>query len=143
MEFDNYTKIMDLRQVLDFFIRNDKPFPPSSELASKIDIPEEHVTRLICEYEQQKKIMNEYKVKNILDMYYKTLIKENMNPDDYSINKVAIAACIEKDNTCCSCKLSKDFNIPEERIDNMKSDIEIAEIRSTKINNIINDYRLA
>jgi hypothetical protein len=138
---EDYQKTFDLRRVLQAFVDKGKDFPPVSDLATKFELDEEQVSRIVNELNQQIQSQKESQVRSIIYTSFKTLVQQNMKPD-CTVDEDGIAAVIETDKTCCSCKLSNDYGVCRNKINDMKQSVINDEIRNTKLNNIMTEYEL-
>ena len=106
-----------------------------------MDMDEAVASRIVNEINQQIQSQKEYEVRNIINTSYKSLVVQNIT-EDFTVNHDAIDQHIETDKTCCSHRLSKEYNVPKEKIDNMKTDLVQNEIRGAKMENIKSQYNL-
>lgn len=138
---EDYQKLFDIRRVLQAFVDKGKEMPTASELATKFEVDEDQVTRIINEMNQQIQSQKESQVRSIIFTSFKTLVQQNMRPD-CTIDEDGIMTCIQSDKTCCSQKLSNDYNVCKDRIDEMKQNVIKDEVRNAKLNNIMAEYEL-
>jgi capsular polysaccharide biosynthesis protein len=138
---EDYQKLFDIRRVLQAFVDKGKEMPTASELATKFEVEEEQVARIINEMNQQIQSQKESQVRSIIFTSFKSLVQQNMRPD-CTVDEDGIMTCIQADKTCCSHKLSNDYNVCKDKIDEMKQNVINDEIRNTKLNNIMAEYEL-
>lgn len=138
---DDYQKMFCIRQILQAFIDKNMEFPSTSELAAKFEIAEEHVSRLVFEMQQQIQSLKESQVRGIVFTTFKSLVQQNLKPD-YTVDQDGIASVIESDKTCCSCRLSADYGMCRDKIDELKQNVINDVIRETKLNDIMTEYGL-
>lgn len=139
---EDYQKLFDIRRVLQIFIDKGREMPSASELATKFEVAEDQVSRIINELNQQLQSQKESEVRSIIFSSFKTLVQENMKPD-CTVDEEGIMTCIKTDKTCCSHKLSNDYGVDKDKIDEMKASVIQEEIRNAKLNNIMAEYELA
>lgn len=139
---EDYQKLFDIRRVLQAFVDKGKEMPSAGELATKFEVAEDQVTRIVNEMNQQLHSQKESQVRSIIFSSFKTLVQQNMRPD-CTVDEDGIMTCIETDKTCCSNKLSNDYGVCKDKIDEMKASVIQDEIRNTKLNNIMAEYDLA
>lgn len=138
---EDYQKLFDLRRVLQVFIDKGIEIPPASSLATKFEIAEDQVTRVINELNQQVQSQKESQVRSIIFTSFKTIVQQNLTPE-CTVDETGIASVIEGDKTCCSCKLSTDYGVCKDKIDEMKASVIKDEMRNAKLNNIMTEYNL-
>lgn len=138
---EDYQKLFDIRRVLQAFVDKGREMPPVNELATKFEVSEEQVSRLVNEMNQQIQSQKESQVRSVIFSSFKTLVQQNMRPD-CTVDEDGIMTCIETDNTCCSDKLSNEYGVCKDKIDEMKASVIKDEIRATKLNNIMTEYEL-
>lgn len=138
---EDYQKLFDIRRILQAFVEKGREMPPASELATKFEVSEEQVSRLVNEMNQQIQSQKESQVRSVIFSSFKTLVQQNMRPD-CTVDEDGIMTCIEADNTCCSHKLSNEYGVCKDKIDEMKASVIKDEIRGAKLHNIMTEYEL-
>ncbi len=139
---EDYQKLFDLRRVLQTFIDKSVEIPPASELATKFEIAEDQVTRVINEINQQVQSQKESQVRTIIFTSFKNIVQEHLTPE-CTVDEEALACAVQEHKKCCSTRLSNEYGVCKDKIDDMKASVIKDEIRNAKLNNIMAEYNLA